>query len=273
MKTKIFFALLLPLAIITGFVLAVPIFAQQLNANFSAASTNSINIRLQPANNLNNTGTQAPINLNGTTVQAPVSIKSISGQAGSNINIPQSQNINSIVSPTIKPNAVTSTGAKGITGNTSSASKPTLKNKSSANTKTFLSAGSVNASIKLSGTGGTVVSVAGTTITMSRKTTATGKDTTIYKVDASKAKITKNKITASVSDIKVGDIIIVQGKTSGTNIVASRIIDQKIPPTGKAGSSAKSAISNGSSSNSTSQKASTGFFGGVSNFFKHLFGF
>ena len=73
---------------------------------------------------------------------------------------------------------------------------------------------------------------------------------------------------AKISDVAVGDNIIVQGTVNGNSVTATSVIDQK-----KAGE--KSNDNNQNSDNG--QKTKTGFFGGMMNgiggFFKHMFGF
>lgn len=65
---------------------------------------------------------------------------------------------------------------------------------------------------------GTVSSVSGSTITV------TGKDGTTYTVNAAGATVSK-MVGMTVSDIKVGDTIGVQGEKSGTIITAKHIVD------------------------------------------------
>lgn len=75
---------------------------------------------------------------------------------------------------------------------------------------------------------GTVSAISGNTITVTskfrpkRNSTAT---TTAYTVDASNATVTKNGSSSSVSNIAVGDIIMVQGTVSGTQVTAKTIRD------------------------------------------------
>ncbi len=65
---------------------------------------------------------------------------------------------------------------------------------------------------------GTVAAVSGNSITL------TGKDGTTYTVDASAAQIDKIS-TVSVSDIKVGDTLGVEGTVSGNSVTAKHIMD------------------------------------------------
>lgn len=69
---------------------------------------------------------------------------------------------------------------------------------------------------------GTVSAVSGNTVTVTKS------DGTTYTVDASSAKVSKI-VDLSVSDIKVGDTIGVQGTVSGTSVTAVHIMDG-IPP-------------------------------------------
>lgn len=76
---------------------------------------------------------------------------------------------------------------------------------------------------------GAVTAISGTTITMTSKpmankeTSATAENAIIYTVDASKATVTKNGTASAVSDIAVGDTIVVKGTISGTTITATSI--------------------------------------------------
>ena len=77
-----------------------------------------------------------------------------------------------------------------------------------------------------SGVSGTVDAMDGTTITVDgRQGTSTA--TTTYSVDASNAKVIKGSATttASVSDISVGDHVIIRGTVSGTSVTATTVID------------------------------------------------
>ncbi|SRR5258708_2149714 len=67
---------------------------------------------------------------------------------------------------------------------------------------------------------GNVTAINGTNITMQEETDEGGAS---YTIDASKATVTNNGATATLSDIKVGDKIFVQGTTSGTNVSATSV--------------------------------------------------
>ncbi len=88
---------------------------------------------------------------------------------------------------------------------------------------------------------GSVAAINGSTITI------TNKSNVQYTIDASGAKIVQGQNTVSASAITVGDNVIVQGSVNGSSVTASSIIDQVKPH--------------------------LGFFGGIGQFFSHLFGF
>jgi hypothetical protein len=77
---------------------------------------------------------------------------------------------------------------------------------------------------------GKVVSISGTTLTVTGKADMQSATTT-YSVDASSAKIIKGGVTGAaataqtVADIKTGDMVMVAGTVTGTNIVAKTILD------------------------------------------------
>ncbi len=70
------------------------------------------------------------------------------------------------------------------------------------------------------GRDGIVTSVTGTTIVMSEEANEGGAS---YTIDASAALFTKNGVVATLADIKVGDKIFIDGSTSGSTVVASKI--------------------------------------------------
>lgn len=76
---------------------------------------------------------------------------------------------------------------------------------------------------------GTVTAISGNTITVVNKQDS--EDGTVasktYTVNATGAKIIKNGVTATVSNIAVGDSVKVQGTVNGTNVTATTIIDGK----------------------------------------------
>jgi hypothetical protein len=83
-----------------------------------------------------------------------------------------------------------------------------------------------------------------------------------YTIDAKNAKFSVKGISIpKISDIAVGDGIVVQGTINGNSVVASLVIDQKISTNSSVGNS----------------QGKAGFMGNMMNkiggFFKHLFGF
>lgn len=98
---------------------------------------------------------------------------------------------------------------------------------------------------------GSVTAISGTTLTITNKSNVT------YTIDASNAKIAQGSNTIAISSIAVGDNVVVQGTVNGTSVVASSVIDQPAA----------------SAPGTPGAKGPTGFFAGIGQFFKHLFGF
>lgn len=96
---------------------------------------------------------------------------------------------------------------------------------------------------------GIVSSVNGSTVVMGEESNEGGAS---YTIDASKATVTNNGASGSLSDIKVGAKIFVQGTTSGTNVSATSI---SIGHGGKHVESANDA--DGSGANEASEPAGT----------------
>lgn len=67
---------------------------------------------------------------------------------------------------------------------------------------------------------GSVTAVSGSTISVRDSRT-----NVIYSVDTTNAKIDKNRVTIAVSGIMVGDMVLVEGKTTGTAVVATSVHD------------------------------------------------
>jgi len=101
---------------------------------------------------------------------------------------------------------------------------------------------------------GSVTSITGNTIVI------TNASNVQYTVDASTAKIEKGKTLGTISDVSVGDKIIVQGAVSGTSVTASTVFDQS------------GAVASGDNGNNQGG-GHRGFFGKIGAFFGHLFGF
>jgi hypothetical protein len=108
---------------------------------------------------------------------------------------------------------------------------------------------------------GSVIAISGNTITITNKSNVT------YTIDASNAKfLVKGVNNPTISNVTVGDSLVIQGMVNGSNVAASSVIDQK--------------ASSNPGSNNQSVNSRSGFlggighmFGGLGSFFKHLFGF
>jgi hypothetical protein len=67
---------------------------------------------------------------------------------------------------------------------------------------------------------GAVATISGSILTITNKSNVS------YSVDTTNAKIVQNQNIISVSDITVGDMVVVQGIVNGNTVVASSVIDQ-----------------------------------------------
>lgn len=100
---------------------------------------------------------------------------------------------------------------------------------------------------------GTVSAISGNSLTVTTASNVT------YTVDVSSAKVVQGQNTIALSSIVVGNKVLIQGTVNGTSITASTVVDQSAPAGGTP---------------STPGKAQPrGFFGGIGQFFAHLFGF
>ena len=110
--------------------------------------------------------------------------------------------------------------------------------------------------LNIKGNGGPVVAgkvtaVFGSAITITNQSNVT------YAIDAASAQfVVKGVESPTISNVAVGDTLLVQGSFNGMNVTATLIIDQK------ANVNAENA-----------PKLKWGFFGHMGGFFKHLFGF
>jgi hypothetical protein len=124
---------------------------------------------------------------------------------------------------------------------------------------------------------GTVASISGTSITVTGRVASGGGTAPTYTVDASSATVTKNGANSSVSDIAVGDTIMVQGTVNGTSVTATTIRDgQPQVGSGQQKSSSQGSVNtqnNNSSGNSPATSSGNSFWDSIVGFFKHLFGF
>ena len=78
---------------------------------------------------------------------------------------------------------------------------------------------------KIPGVFGKVSAVNGATLTITGMTGPKGGTATTYTVDATNAKVMKANVASAVSNIAVGDTIMVQGTVNGTNVTATAIRD------------------------------------------------
>ncbi|MGH7175384.1 MAG: DUF5666 domain-containing protein [Minisyncoccia bacterium] len=98
--------------------------------------------------------------------------------------------------------------------------------------------------------GGNVSVINGSTLTVTTKAGV------VYTVDATSATISKHGVTnATISNVSVGDSVIVQGVVNGTSVTASAVIDQGVPI------------------NTATSSPAHRFFGALGGFFSHVFGF
>ena len=111
---------------------------------------------------------------------------------------------------------------------------------------------------------GTISAISGSALTVK---TASGIQ---YTVDATSAKIVKGQGAATISDVSVGDSVVVQGATNGTSVTASSVIDQTRPVGSGDQGAAPGAANNAPQ---TKPLGNFGFLGQIGGFFKHLFGF
>ena len=98
---------------------------------------------------------------------------------------------------------------------------------------------------------GTISSISGSTLTITNKSNVS------YTIDTTNAKIIQDQNTISVSNLAVGNMIVVQGSFNGNSVIATSVIDQ-----------AKTTTAVGAN-----KQPHQGFFAGVGSFFAHIFGF
>jgi len=108
---------------------------------------------------------------------------------------------------------------------------------------------------------GTIGAINGSSLTITNKSNVS------YTVDASNAKIVEGQSVITVSNLAVGDNVIVQGVVNGTSVTASSVIDQKAPSAGANNNASSTGPRGGHSGNGG------GIFGAIGGFFSHIFGF
>ncbi|HEY5383265.1 MAG TPA: DUF5666 domain-containing protein [Candidatus Paceibacterota bacterium] len=104
--------------------------------------------------------------------------------------------------------------------------------------------------------GGTVTAINGSSLTITNKSNVT------YTVDATNATVTKAGSASSLSNVSVGENVVVQGTVNGTSVTAASVMDS--------GSASASAAN---STSSAHRGGIGGFLGGIGGFFHSLFGF
>jgi hypothetical protein len=105
---------------------------------------------------------------------------------------------------------------------------------------------------------GSISVITGTSLTVTTQSGVT------YTVDAANAKIVQGQTTINISNLAVGNPVVIQGTVNGTVIVASSILDQ-VRPAGT--------TNNANGDNQGQNPPKQGFFRGIGNFFAHMFGF
>ena len=103
--------------------------------------------------------------------------------------------------------------------------------------------------------GGNVTAINGSSLTVTNKSNVT------YTVDATNATVAKGNAASSVSNIVVGDNVVVQGTVNGSSVTASSVMDS-------------GAVSANSTNTSSAHRGGIGgFISGIGGFFHSLFGF
>lgn len=104
--------------------------------------------------------------------------------------------------------------------------------------------------------GGNVTAISGNSVTIVNSSNVT------YTIDVTTAKVMKKGVTtATLSNITVGDSVIVQGTVNGTSVTAVSVLDQGTLP------------SSSDTSNTAKPATHGGFMGAIGGFFSHMFGF
>ena len=106
--------------------------------------------------------------------------------------------------------------------------------------------------------GGKVTALSGNSITIKNASNVT------YTVDATNAKIVKQGATSTVSNILVGDNLMVQGPVNGSSITATLVRDQGVDQNNNLTEN---------KDGKENKKVGTGFWGGFRGFFRNIFGF
>jgi len=107
--------------------------------------------------------------------------------------------------------------------------------------------------------GGAVTAISGSTLTVTNASNVT------YTIDVTNATLVKNGTSTTLTNIAVGDTLVVQGTVNGTSVTASSVIDQ--------GAKSSTSASAGGTSASGSHGGFGGIFSAIGGFFQHIFGF
>ena len=102
---------------------------------------------------------------------------------------------------------------------------------------------------------GTISVISGNSLTITTTSNIT------YTVDVTSAKILKGQNTIAISNVAVGDKVLIQGTINGTSVTATTVVDQSGQP------------GNMNGTTTPPRPAPRGFFGGIGQFFMHLIGF
>jgi hypothetical protein len=108
--------------------------------------------------------------------------------------------------------------------------------------------------------GGSVTAISSTTLTI------TNSSNVPYTINVASATVVVKGASSTLSNIAVGDNVIVQGTVNGNSVTASSIIDQGVK-------GANTSSTNGQSHGGGIGAGLGGFFGAIGGFFQHLFGF
>jgi hypothetical protein len=108
--------------------------------------------------------------------------------------------------------------------------------------------------------GGNVTAISGTTLTVTNASNVT------YTINAASATVVVKGTSSTLTNVAVGDNVIVQGTVNGNSVTASSIIDQRAKV-------ANTSSTNGQPHGGGIGVGLGGFFGAIGGFFRHLFGF
>jgi hypothetical protein len=105
---------------------------------------------------------------------------------------------------------------------------------------------------------GTISAINGNSLTVTTASNIT------YIVDTTNAKILAGQNAITLSNVVIGNKVLVQGTVNGTSVTASTVMDQSVANNGH---------DQGPGKPSSGNQKPKGFLGGIGHFFMHLFGF